>query len=95
VDTKNFQNQVEEIKYLYSIHRSMKDKRAADKIKAIVLLKRGYTHAQIAEVLLIDERTIVRYKVAYEKKGYRRITGRQFPWESIPAYNGADHHFKG
>ena len=78
MDTKNFQNQAAEIKYLYSIHRSMKDKRAADKIKAIVLLKRGYTHAQIAEVLLIDERTIARYKVAYEKKGIEELLAVNF-----------------
>lgn len=69
MDTKNFQNQAEEIKYLYSMHRCTKEKHAADKIKAIVLLKRGYTQEQTAEVLMIDERTIARYKVAYDKKG--------------------------
>jgi transposase len=55
------------------MHRSIKEKRAADKIKAIVLLKKGYTYEQVAEVLLIDERTIARYKAAYENKGVEEL----------------------
>ena len=55
------------------MHRSIKEKRAADKINAIVLLKKGYIYEQVAEVLLIDERTIARYKAAYENKGIEEL----------------------
>jgi transposase len=60
------------------MHRCMKEKRAADKIKAIVLLKRGYTQEQTAEILLIDERTIARYKLAYDKNGIEELLAVNF-----------------
>lgn len=50
-------------------HRACVGKREADRIKAIVLLSNGWSIQQIAEALLLEERTILRYKQLYFTKG--------------------------
>jgi transposase len=54
---------------LTTLHRGCHDKRTADRIKAILLVDKGYTYQQIEEILLIDERTLGRYKKIYQDKG--------------------------
>ena len=44
-------------------HRKSREKRICDKIKAILLLDKGYSYEQIAEVLLIDDSTIHRWYI--------------------------------
>jgi transposase len=43
---------------LIKIHRTEKNKKIADRIKAILLFDKGYTQKQISEILLIDEGTV-------------------------------------
>ena len=50
-------------------HRKSREKRICDKIKAILLLDKGYSYEQIAEVLLIDDSTIHRWYIRYEEGG--------------------------
>jgi len=52
---------------LIKLHKNLKEKRLADRVKCILLLGSGYTHKQIAEILLLDDRTIGRYKELYSK----------------------------
>jgi len=54
---------------LKKLHRTLKDKKGADKIKGLILLSDGYSYEQIEEILLLDERTIRRYKETYKKSG--------------------------
>jgi transposase len=51
------------------LHKGCIDKKTADRIKAILLVDKGYTYQQIEEILLIDERTLGRYKKAFQEKG--------------------------
>ena len=53
----NFNLSKEQIRELELIHKNIKDKKIADRIKTIVALAKGYTYQQIEEILLIDERT--------------------------------------
>lgn len=46
-------------------HRHEKNRRVADRIKAILLSDKGWTYRQIAEALLIDEQTIGRHVDEY------------------------------
>jgi len=46
-------------------HRREKNRRIADRIKAILLSDKGWTYRQIAEALLIDEQTIGRHVDEY------------------------------
>lgn len=50
-------------------HKTTRDKKAADKIKAIMCLHNGYSYEQIAQVLMIDEVTTRRYVQKYQEKG--------------------------
>ena len=54
---------------LIEAHRACINKRDADRIKAIILLSKGWTLQQVEEALLLDERTILRYKKLYSQKG--------------------------
>lgn len=54
---------------LTTLHRGCQDKSTADRIKAILLVDKGYTYQQIEEILLIDEKTLGRYNKIYQDKG--------------------------
>ena len=49
-------------------HRSEKNRRTADRIKAVLLCDKGWTYQQIAEALLLDEETISKHVSEYIKK---------------------------
>ena len=50
-------------------HRAAKNKKEADKIKAVYLLSRGKTPQELAEVLMLDIDTIGNYRKRYEAGG--------------------------
>lgn len=54
-------------------HRLTKNKRAADRIKAVYLLSRGKTPREIAEVLMLDEDSIGNYRKRYEQGGVEAL----------------------
>jgi transposase len=60
------------------------DAKAADKIKAILLLDEGYTRQQVAHILLRDEDTITRWKETYKD---RKSLSSWFD-EDYPGYSG-------
>jgi len=51
--------------FLKTLHRSQKKKRQADRIKTILLLYKGFTQKEVAEILLLDENTIGQNKKNY------------------------------
>jgi transposase len=59
----------DQILVLKENHRQLRDKRLADRIKAILMLNVGYTYDQIKYLLLLDETTMRRYMKIYRKKG--------------------------
>jgi transposase len=72
-----------------SLHRQCKERRFADKLKAILLLDKGLSCEEISEILLLDDDTIRNYKKQYlseganallsdnNKGGVSRLTDRQ------------------
>ncbi len=59
----------DEVLSLRQLHKTLRDKRQADRIKAVVMLHDGFTYSQIARALLLDEVTIRRHLKKYQKKG--------------------------
>ena len=51
----------EEILALRSAHKQIKEKKLADRIKAILSLNAGFSYDQIEAILLLDEVTLRRY----------------------------------
>jgi len=64
------QQQVVEYKKL---HKQCKSMREGDRIKAILLLNRGFSYQQTAEILLMDEDSIRRWYQEYETGGIKNL----------------------
>jgi len=58
-----------ELQNLLELHKQIKDKKLAYKINTLILLSNGFTYPEIEKVLLLDDRTIRRYRDLYLKKG--------------------------
>jgi len=59
----------DEVIILRNAHRVVKDKRLADRIKAILSLNEGFGYSLIARILLLDEITLRRYLKKFKQKG--------------------------
>jgi len=68
----SFLSSEEELELL-SMHRSMKDKRKAYRINAIILLNRGYTKTEVERILLIDRKSLLKYEKDYRKGGIDKL----------------------
>ena len=55
----------EKINELKDRHKKERDKRICDRIKAVLLINKGYTYQQVAEILLLDDETIRRHVQEY------------------------------
>ena len=58
-----------QITELEQLHRRLHDKRQADRVKAVVALAKGWSAAQVAEILLFDEKTSRHYVERYQQGG--------------------------
>jgi transposase len=59
----------DQIRELKRVHKHTRDKRRADRIKAVLYLHYGLSYAEIAKLLLFDEVTIRRYEKQFKEKG--------------------------
>ncbi len=59
----------DQIKVLRLAHRTIRDKKLADRIKSILMLHHGFTYQQISQALLLDEVTLRRYVKQFQNKG--------------------------
>lgn len=66
---KGFTLSQTELKELRFAHRKSKNKRAADRIKAVYSLAVGHSIAQVASILMVDEETLRHYRACYEQGG--------------------------
>jgi transposase len=58
---------------LRAVHRSTRDKREADRLKAVVLLATGWTAEQVAEVLQVDANTVRNHFKRYREGGIKAL----------------------
>ena len=59
----------EEFVSLKQLHRSLKNKKAADRVKVLIMLHLGFTPTQISQALMLDETTLSRYVKTFKEKG--------------------------
>jgi transposase len=62
-----------QIAELEKFHRSLRDKRQADRVKAVIALSKGWSAAQVAEILLFDEKTSRCYFERYQQGGCQAL----------------------
>lgn len=58
-----------EVIVLRKAHKTIRDKRLADRIKAVLSLNAGHDYSQVASILLLDEITLRRYVKSFKEKG--------------------------
>lgn len=70
---KDYTLSKEEIAELEKVHRSLRDKRQADRVKAVIALSKGWSAAQVADILLFDEKTSRHYFDSYRESGLEAL----------------------
>ena len=70
---RDYELSTKEIRKLERTHRSLRDKRQADRVKAVMALAKGWSAAQIAEILLFDEKTSRHYFDRYQQGGMEAL----------------------
>jgi transposase len=68
-----YQLTTKQIASLKALHRIQREKRLADRVKAVILFGTGWTPQQVAEVLLLDEKTVRSYFARYTKVGEKGL----------------------
>ncbi len=68
---------------LIAAHRSLREKKYADRIKAIIMLDKGYSVKETAEILLIDRDTVTNLLKKYLRVGIDGLIS-----DNIQAYSG-------
>ena len=66
---KDYTLSKEKIAELEKLHRVLRDKRQADRVKAVIALSKGWSAVQVAEILLFDETTSRHYFERYQQGG--------------------------
>ena len=67
-----------ERKELQEIHRSLREKRYADRVKAIILLDKGYSVTKTANILMIDSDTVTNLVKKYKSTGIAGLISDNF-----------------
>jgi transposase len=76
----------EQIRDFEKRHRSEKKKQPSDKIKAMLLLNRGFSHSEVANILLIDITTVWRWYQIFTEKGLNGASSGSLHWRDQKAY---------
>ena len=70
---KDYTLSKEKIAELKRLHRSLHDKHQADRVKAVIALSEGWSAADIAQILLFDEKTSRHYFERYQQGGLQML----------------------
>lgn len=79
---KDFWLSKEQLTELRASHRSEKNKHAADKIKAVVLLGSGWKLRDVKEALLLDDETLRSYVERYKSGGVEELIKTHYAGKS-------------
>jgi transposase len=71
-----------QIASLKALHRTLREKRLADRVKAVALLGSGWTPQQVAEVLFLDEKTVRSYFAHYTQAGEKGLVQLSYQGKS-------------
>jgi len=76
---KDYMLSNEKIAELEREHRKLRDKRQADRVKAVLALAKGWSPADVAEILLFDEKTSRQYFDRYQHGGVEALLEDHYP----------------
>ena len=67
ISMNDFELSAKKVAELKRLHRKLSHRKDADKVKAVLLLGTGWSSGQVAEILLLDEKTLRRYVQKYQQ----------------------------
>ena len=73
----NYEQTLEEQQRLKARHGQTKDKRQADRLKAVYLLPSGRSATEVAQTLLLDPNTVRSYFRQYQTEGIEQLLNSQ------------------
>ena len=72
-DMNDYSLSQQQLAELEKKHRQLRDRRQADRVKAVIALSKGWSAASIAEILLLDEKTSRNYFHRYQHGGLEAL----------------------
>jgi transposase len=75
---KDYRLPPEKLQLLRRRHRAIRDRKSADRLKAVYLLGSGWSVSDICTALLIDENTVYRYFKLYETDGIKGLLKKNY-----------------
>jgi len=72
-----------EIISLKQAHRACKDKRAADRIKAVYSLGVGYSVEEVVDILMLDKETLRNYVKRYQSGGIKALIAEHYKGSNV------------
>ncbi len=70
---------IKEMQVLNDALKRIKDGRERDRIRGVILIKKGYNVHEIANIMNVSVRTIYNWKKRYEKDGLKGLKTKQKP----------------
>jgi len=68
-----------EIKILEKLVKKEKKPKLMDRLRGILLMKKNYTHSEVAEILGVTERTLYNWKKRHNQSGYNGLKTNPIP----------------
>jgi transposase len=68
-----YQLTADQLASLKALHKTLREKRLADRVKAVALLGTGWTVVEVAEALFLDEKTVRSYFAHYTNAGEKGL----------------------
>ena len=69
----------DEIKHIEKLIKKEKDPRVRDRLRGVLLLKKGYTQGKVAEIMDVTTRTVYNWKTRYNQEGVDGLRDKPIP----------------
>ena len=69
----------DEIKHIEKLIKKERDPQVRDRLRGVLLLKKGYTQGKVAEIMDVTTRTVYNWKNRYNQEGVEGLRNKPIP----------------
>jgi len=69
----------DEIKHIEKLIKKERDPQVRDRLRGVLLLKKGYTQGKVAEIMDVTTRTVYNWKTRYNQEGVDGLRNKPIP----------------
>jgi len=69
----------DEIKHIEKLIKKERDPQVRDRLRGVLLLKKGYTQGKVAEIMDVTTRTVYNWKTRYNQEGVEGLRNKPIP----------------